>query len=124
MERPHTPNIGNDDGSRAPQFRLARITLEKLDTVFEPFAAGVAGQLNTVIRLDRETRRAPARRPTREHSGAATDSATVSPGRTERHRCWAYAPKRPASAIIAPKSRREYISTDGNTSGGGVISGR
>src|SRR2546422_8668197 len=45
-------------------------------------------------------------------------SATVSPGRTARAIASAYVPKRPASAIIAPKSRSEYISAGGNPSGG------
>src|SRR2546422_8647877 len=49
-------------------------------------------------------------------------SATVSPGRTARAIASAYAPKRPASAIILPKSWSEYISAGGN-SGGGATSG-
>src|SRR2546422_3351618 len=39
-------------------------------------------------------------------------SATVSPGRTARAIASAYVPKRPASAIIAPKSRSEYRSEE------------
>src|SRR6267378_5990134 len=75
MERQYTPNIGNDDVHALRQFRLARITLEKLDTVFETVRGReLPGKLNTVIRLDREN--TPSSRSAgqqREHSGAATD---------------------------------------------------
>src|SRR5882724_1781249 len=64
------------------------------------------------------TRRAPARQANSEHTpGPQPISATVSPGRTATAIALAYASKRPASAIIAPKSRREYISAGGNPSG-------
>src|SRR5712692_942262 len=70
------------------------------------------------------TRRAPARQANSENTpGPHPISATVSPGRTAAAIALAYAPKRPASAIIPPKSRSEYISERGN-SGRGVISGR
>src|SRR5258706_13999572 len=71
-----------------------------------------------------KTRRAPARHASREKTpGPQPISATVSPGRTAVAIALAYAPKRPASAIIAPKSRSEYISAGGNASGG-VMNGR
>src|SRR5882724_8862063 len=71
-----------------------------------------------------KTRRAPARHASREKTpGPQPISATVSPGRTAAAIALAYAPKRPASAIIAPKSRSEYISAGGNASGG-VMNGR
>src|SRR5260370_2804009 len=71
-----------------------------------------------------KTRRAPARQANREKTpGPQPISATVSPGRTAAAIALAYAPKRSASAIISPKSRREYISEGGN-SGDGAMSGR
>src|SRR6267154_980858 len=70
-----------------------------------------------------KTRRAPARQANSEKTpGPQPISATVSPGCTAAAIALAYAPKRPASAIIAPKSRSEYISARGNP-GGGVIRG-
>src|SRR6266446_2624147 len=66
-----------------------------------------------------KTRRAPARHASREKTpGPQPISATVSPGRTAAVIALAYAPKRPASAIISPKSRSEYISARGNPCGG------
>src|SRR6266478_3791661 len=65
-----------------------------------------------------KTRRAPARQANSENTpGPQPISATVSPGRTAAAIALAYAPKRPASVSIAPKSRREYISARGNDSG-------
>src|SRR5216684_1673687 len=92
----------------------------------KPFAAASC-RAKSILSSDSmaKTRRAPARQANSENTpGPQPISATVSPGRTAAAIALAYAPKRPASAIIAPKSRREYISTDGNTGGGGVISGR
>src|SRR6266850_1370941 len=113
IERQHSPNIGNDDVHALRQFRLARVTLEKLDAVRETVRGReLPRKFNTVFRLDREN--TPGPQPI---------SATVSPGRTAPAIALAYAPKRPASAIISPKSRSEYISAGGNP-GGGVMSGR
>src|ERR1700687_1799486 len=71
-----------------------------------------------------KTRRPPARQANRENTpGPQPISATVSPGRTARAIALAYEPKRPASLIISPKSRTEYISEGGNQ-GGGVTTGR
>src|SRR5258708_35585432 len=71
-----------------------------------------------------KTRRAPARQANSEKTpGPQPISATLSPGCTAAAIALAYAPKRPASAIIAPKSRSEYISAGGNP-GGGVIGDR
>src|SRR5882724_7654736 len=91
----------------------------------KPFAAASC-RANSILSSDSiaKTRRAPAWQANSENTpGPQPISATVSPGRTAAAIALAYAPKRPASAIIAPKSRSEYISAGGNASGG-VMNGR
>jgi len=88
----------------------------------KPFAAAIAGQIEYCHPTrSRKHAELPLGRPT----------ARTLRGRNRfPRRCHLDAPQRQSlwrmhrsvrqSAIIAPKSRREYISTDGNTSGGGV----
>src|SRR5258708_34304822 len=75
MERQHAPNIGNDDVHALRQFRLARVTLEKLDAVWEAVRGReLPRELNTVIGLDGEN--APRSRSTCKQgkdAGTATD---------------------------------------------------
>ncbi len=62
MEGQHAPNIGNDDVRALWQFRLARVTLEKLDAVRETVRGReLPRELNTVIGLNGEN--TPRSRP-------------------------------------------------------------